>query len=34
MKIEIKKSKKPVEYNKAINFLEKKNSSDEEKRRI
>ena len=24
MKIEIKKSKKPVEYNKAINFLERK----------
>jgi lipoyl(octanoyl) transferase len=31
MKIEIKKSKKPVEYNKAINFLERKLSIMKEK---
>jgi len=33
MKIEIKKSKKPVEYNKAINFLERKLSIMKEKKK-
>jgi lipoyl(octanoyl) transferase len=33
MKIEIKKSKKPVEYNKAINFLERKLSNMKEKKK-
>ena len=31
MKIKIKRSKKPIEYNKAINFLEKEIANHEEK---